>query len=147
MTTIEKTNNLIKPAVFSSLLDKFYRTNFGDWWNDNMTETIPAVNIRENKDNFSIEMAVPGMKKEDFKINVEGDLITISSEKESESKEEQKGYAKREYNYSSFSRSFTLPAAANTDKINARYENGVLNLTIPKKEEAVKAAAKKIAVS
>ncbi len=147
MTTIEKTSNLIKPAVFNSMLDKFYRTNFGDWWNDNLMETIPAVNIKENKDNFSIEMAVPGMKREDFKINLEGDLITISSEKENESKEEQKGYTKREYNYSSFSRSFTLPAAANTDMINARYADGVLNLTIPKREEAAKAAAKKITVS
>lgn len=147
MTTIEKTSNLIKPAVFNSLLDKFYRTNFGDWWNDNLMETIPAVNIRENKDNYTIEMAVPGMKKEDFKINVDGDLITISSEKESESKEEQKGYTKREYNYSSFSRSFTLPTAANTEKINARYDNGVLHLTIPKREETVKTATKKISVS
>lgn len=110
-------------------------------------ETVPAVNIKENKDNFSIEMAVPGMKKDDFKVQVDGDLITISSESETETKEEAKNYSKREYNYSSFSRSFTLPDSANTDKINANYADGVLKLSIAKKEEAAKAIAKKITVS
>lgn len=147
MTTVTKTNNLVKPGIYNNILDKFYRNNFNEWWNENQMETVPAVNIKENKDNFSIEMAVPGMKKDDFKVQVDGDLITISSESETETKEEAKNYSKREYNYSSFSRSFTLPDSANTDKINANYADGVLKLSIAKKEEAAKAIAKKITVS
>ena len=146
MTTLAKTDNRIKPGAYNSILDKFFQNNFNEWWNENQSVTVPAVNIKESKENFMLEMAVPGMKKEDFKINVEGDFITISSEKETEMKEEDKGYSKREYNYTAFSRSFTLPESANTDKINAKYTDGVLNLTIPKKEEAVKASPKKISV-
>lgn len=147
MSLLTKTNPNIKPGIYNGILDRFFRDNFNDLWNTNIMETLPLVNIKENKDSFNIEMAAPGLKKEDFKIDVEGNLLTISSEKETEKKEEDKSYSKREYNYSSFSRSFTLPETANAEKINAKYVDGVLHLFVPKKEEAVKAKSKKIAVA
>jgi HSP20 family protein len=100
--------------------------------------TLPAVNIRENAENFIVEMAAPGMNKEDFKIELEGNDLRISSEKRSENEtKDGERYTRREYSYQSFQRSFTLPRdVVDVDQINAKYENGVLQLSIPKKEEA-----------
>ena len=108
--------------------------------------TIPAVNITENKDDFKISLAVPGMKKEDLRIDVDGDLLTISAEKKEEKEEKEKMYTRREYSFSSFSRSFTIPQGTKADKIEAHYEDGVLKLTLPKTEENKKTEAKHIAV-
>jgi HSP20 family protein len=91
-------------------------------------------------------MAVPGMKKEDFRIDVNGTMLTISSEKEESHEEKDKKFTRKEYNYSSFSRSFTLPEEINKEKIEARYEDGVLMIALPRKEEAKKITAKQIAV-
>ena len=100
--------------------------------------TVPSVNIKETPESYSLELAVPGKKKEDFNIKLDHDLLTISSEDKSESTEENKeeNYTRREYKYSSFSRSFTLPDAADGEKIVANYKDGVLNVVISKKEEA-----------
>jgi len=109
--------------------------------------SVPAVNITERKDDYLVSMAAPGLKKEDFKIDVEGNLLTISSEKEEENEEKSEKYTRQEYSYSSFERSFTLPDEVNKDQIDARYQDGVLELVLPKKEEAKKMAiSKKIAV-
>lgn len=135
------------PATHWNFNDRFLRDSLADFWNVNLIETVPAVNIVEHKDNFNIEMAAPGMKKEDFKIEVEGDQMTISSEKETEKKEEEKNFWKKEYSYSSFSRSFTLPENANSDKVAATYKDGLLTLSIPKKEGVAKNHVKKIAVN
>jgi HSP20 family protein len=124
-----------------------FRDGFREYFSSDIQETIPAVNISEEKDRFFIEMAAPGLKKEDFKINVEGDVITVAGEKEDEKKEEGKNFSRREYNYSSFSRSFTLPETANISNIEAKYTDGVLKLTIPKKEIAPPVPSKQIAVS
>lgn len=111
------------------------------------TMNVPAVNITERKDDYMVSMAAPGLKKEDFKINVEGNMLTISSEKEEENEEKDERYTRQEYSYSSFERSFTLPNEVNKDKIDAHYQDGVLELVLPKKEEAKKTAiSKKIAV-
>ena len=108
---------------------------------------VPAVNVAESKDYYSVALAVPGMKKEDFKIDVDGNILTISAEKEEKKEEKDKRYNRREYNYSSFSRSFTLPDKVKQEDIQATYENGVLALLKKKKEEARKAVAvKNIAV-
>jgi HSP20 family protein len=111
--------------------------------------TIPAINITEEKDSYKIEMAVPGLKKEDFDVNVEGNLMTISCEKESETKEgkNESNYSRKEYNYSSFSRSFTLPENADPASVNAKYVDGILNLVIKKKGDGQKTSAQKIKVS
>ena len=97
---------------------------------------VPSANIRENEKNFEIELAVPGMKKDDFKINLENNVLTISSEMEEEQKEENKNFTRREFTYGSFSRSFTLPKIVETEQIKASYENGILHIQLPKKEEA-----------
>lgn len=134
------------PTVFEDLFKPW-----SDWFdNGNFLARVmkmPAVNVTDNKDNYLISLAVPGLKKEDFKIDVEGNTLTISSEKE-ENKEEKDGkYTRKEYNYSSFSRSFTLPGEVVNEKIDAVYQDGVLKVTLPKNEEAkIVAAAKHIAV-
>lgn len=98
--------------------------------------TIPSVNIVENPTDFKVSLAVPGMVKEDFNIDVEDDMITISAQKEVNSEEKDEKFTRREYNYSSFSRSFTMPENVKQDAIEASYVDGVLQLVLPKKEEA-----------
>ena len=135
---------------FPMILEDFFKpwngwfTNGDNMFNKSMN--IPAVNITENKDNYELSLAVPGMKKEDFRIDVQGDLLTISSEKEESKSEKEKKYTRKEYSYSSFLRSFSLPEEVNKEKIEARYENGVLTLSLPYNEEARKGTAKQIAV-
>jgi HSP20 family protein len=104
---------------------------------------MPAVNIIENKDDFLVSLAVPGMKKDDFNVDVEGNILTISCEKEEKKEEKETRFAGKQYNYSSFSRSFTLPEDINREKIDAHYEEGVLKLSLPKKEEAKTMTASK----
>lgn len=106
---------------------------------------FPAVNIMETTDDYQLEFNVPGRKKEDFKITVDKNLLTVSFEKSEEQKEETKQFIKREFVTQSFTRSFTLDEKINADDINAKYENGILMLTLPKKEE-VKVLPKEIAI-
>ena len=98
--------------------------------------TVPAVNIVELEKEYKVSLAVPGMKKEDFRIDVEDDMITISAQKEENKETVDEKFTRREYNYSSFSRSFTLPENVKQDAIEALYVDGVLQLVFPKKEEA-----------
>lgn len=107
---------------------------------------VPAVNITEQKDQYLVAVAVPGMKKSDFKINVDGNILTISSEKEDTKEEKDKKFTKKEYSYSSFSRCFTLPDEVNKEKIDAHYEEGVLKISLPRIENEKKPSAKQIAV-
>lgn len=100
------------------------------------SSTLPAVNIADNDENFVIEFAVPGLKKEDFKVNLDNNVLTVSSEREESNEEKETNYTRREFNYTAFQRSFTLPDSANGDKISAEYKDGVLKIEIPKKEEA-----------
>ncbi|RME14773.1 MAG: Hsp20/alpha crystallin family protein, partial [Bacteroidetes bacterium] len=83
--------------------------------------TIPSANIKESEDKFEVELGIPGVKKEDIKIDLENDVLTISSEQKEEKSEEKDNYTRREFNYSAFSRSFTLPDIVDTDKITAEY--------------------------
>jgi HSP20 family protein len=134
-----------------SLFDRFFEPDFMDWSNRNFSETnttLPSVNIKEGVDGFEVEMAAPGFNRNDFKIELNHDLLTISSEKkvENETKDGQQ-FTKREFSYQSFSRSFTLPHTADGDKIAARYENGLLKVMIPKKEEARPKPPKQIAIA
>lgn len=141
---------LSKTPVQSSLsrmMDDFFNGGFASEWNNNFMVTQPSVNVVERDDLFQVELAVPGLSKEDFNITVEDDMLTISAQKKEEKEAQEGNYTKREFNYSSFSRSFRLPDICNSSKIQAGYNNGVLNLTIPKKEEAKKQAARTIAIS
>lgn len=104
-----------------------------------MSATIPAVNIKETETGFELELAAPGLKKDQFSIEVDQNLLTISSERkdENESKNAEGTYSRREFSYSAFKRSFTLPETVDSEKIEAQYEDGVLHIAIPKKEEAL----------
>lgn len=107
--------------------------------------TYPSVNITESKDGYQLELAVPGWDKNDFKVNMDGNLLTISAEKKAEVKDENSKSIRKEFSFRSFKRSFTLDEKIDTGKINARYENGILKLDLAKKEE-VKITPKEIAV-
>ena len=122
--------------VLPTILDDFFR----DWSSTNFSDTntsLPAVNIKEDDNSFTVEVAVPGMEKKDFHIDLEDNILTISSEKTVEDKEEKDNYTRKEYSYQSFKRSFTLPKnVVDSDKIAAQYKNGELIIAIPKREEA-----------
>ena len=145
------TRAISKPSMLPTVFDEFFKP-WNEWFDNGSSffgrvMTVPAVNILENKNDYNVSLAVPGMKKEDFNIDVEGNMITISCEREEDKEEKDEQFTRKEYNYSSFSRSFTLPEGVNTEKIEAKYEDGVLKLMLPKKEEAKKlAAGKHIAV-
>lgn len=136
---------------YPSVFDRFFDNSMFDWSNRNYSTTnttIPSVNIKESADDFEVEVAAPGFGKGDFNIELDHDLLTISSNKKEENEVSKDGnYTRREFSYQSFSRSFTLPNTANSDKIEAKYENGVLRVVIPKKEEAKPKPARQIAIS
>lgn len=100
-----------------------------------LMRSMPATNIRESEKEYTIELAAPGMTKDDFEIDVDEGMLTISSQKEEDTTSEEHNFTRREYNYSSFSRSFRLPDGVNGDEIKARYEEGVLKIAVPKRED------------
>lgn len=134
MNLVRRNNGVSFPSILDEILKP-------DWFGgmENLNATVPAVNIKETEKDFTIELAAPGKKKEDFNIEVNENVLTISSEikSEKENKTEEGSYTRREFKYSSFKRAFTLPETINEEKINASYEDGVLKLTLPKKEEAL----------
>jgi len=133
--TLVKHNNGLIPGLWEDLFesDFFKKPTVAQ-----AGLSVPAVNIKETPEEYIIEMAAAGMKKSDFNINVERNVISISSEKTLENTEENKeeNYTRKEFSYESFERSFVLPEAANRDDIKASYKDGVLKVVIPKKEEA-----------
>ena len=140
------TKSLTKSGeFFPTLFDDFFKP-WNEWFNNGRTLTVPAVNITENKDDYKVSVAAPGLKKNDFNIDVEGNVLTISSEKEESKEEKDKKFTRKEYNYSSFSRCFTLPEEISQEKIEAKYEDGVLKISLPRKEGVNKLTAKQIAV-
>jgi len=135
---------------FPTLFDRFFDNDLFDWSNKNFSltnTTLPSVNILEDDSSYEVEMAAPSLNKDDFKIELNNDVLTISSEKqtENETKEGQR-YTRKEFSYQSFSRSFTLPDSVDNDKIKAKYENGVLRVIIPKREDAKPRPVKQIAI-
>ncbi len=137
MTLIKRSDTLF--PTLPSFFDDFFTRDLFDWTKSMSAfgSSVPAVNIKEDDNNFEVEVAVPGMKKDDFKVELDNDILTISSEKEDKHEEEDKNYRRREFRYSSFKRTFTLPEnLVDVNKINAKYIDGVLHITIPKKEEA-----------
>ena len=143
--------NLIKRNSFSpsstSLFDDFFTRDLFDWSKTEGSGLVPRVNITEQDDGFGVEIAAPGMKKEDFQIELDNDMLTVSSEVSGNQEEEVKNYTRKEFSYHSFSRSFYLPNSVEVDKINAKYFDGILSLWIPKKEEAKKKPSRMISIS
>jgi HSP20 family protein len=107
---------------------------------------MPAVNISENKEEFRIDVAAPGLNKDDFKINLENNVLTISSEKEEKKEDNEERVMRREFSYSSFKRAFTLPMTVNSEKIKATHIDGILQIVIPKKDEAREKPAREIRI-
>jgi HSP20 family protein len=133
-------------------LNDFSNRDFFDGGLPNFSSTrtsLPACNIRETADNYEVEMAAPGMSKDDFKIMLEGNLLSIASEKSEQSEEnDNEKYSRREFSYQAFQRTFQLPKeVVDADKIEAKYENGILRLTIPKREEAKQKPPKLIEIA
>ncbi|MBA6154152.1 Hsp20/alpha crystallin family protein [Gelidibacter maritimus] len=134
---------------FSSWVDNLFDGEMGTGFlsNFNTGMTLPAVNIKENADEFLLEIAVPGMKKSDFNIDVDNKILSISSETKEEQEHKEENYTRREFGYSSFKRTFTLPDTIESDKISAQYKEGILTVQLPKKEEAKDKPAKRITIS
>lgn len=150
MATLSKRESLL-PTWTRDLFDtdRFLNSRLFDFNGDtaDFAKKLPSVNVKEDEKEFIIEMAAPGMESKDFKVEFENGVLRISSEKEEESNEEKKNYTRREYAYNSFSRSFTLPDNSLPDEILAKYEKGVLKITLPKKVASLSSPAKQIKVS
>ena len=151
MKSLVKSNGSLFPTI-PSLFDDFLTR---DWLDSSLANwrvtgaTLPAVNVMETNDDFRIEVAAPGMRRNDFKVELDNNILTISSEREdkSEEKDSNGNYTRREFSYQSFQRSFTLPEnKVLGDKITARYVDGILHVTVPKSEDAKVKPAKEIAV-
>ncbi|MBT2162092.1 Hsp20/alpha crystallin family protein [Zobellia barbeyronii] len=130
--SVVKRNNLAFPALMNEIFKP-------DWFGgmENTNGNAPAVNIKDNEKSFDLELIVPGRKKEDFNIEVDNELLTISSEFKNEEEVKEENYTRREFRFSSFKRAFTLPESINVDAIKADYVDGVLKVELPKKEEAL----------
>jgi HSP20 family protein len=128
----EKRNSSLLPG-FNDVFDSIFNDTF---FNDRMVSRVPAVNISETENNYHVELAAPGLKKEDFKLNLENNVLNVSVEQSANNEDDQKNYSKREYSYSSFVRSFTLPESADDSQIDATYTDGILRIDIAKREEA-----------
>ena len=149
--TIAKLSDNSYPS-FPSFLNRFFEGDLMDWNRSNFADTnttLPAVNIRENKDEFMIDVAAPGMKKEQFDVNYENGRLTISSEKREEKKDDKKDtYTRREFSYMSFQRSFAIPEnLVDGEKIKATYNEGILHISLPKREEVKPKPARQIKIN
>lgn len=136
---------------FPSMFDRFFDNDMFDWSSRNYSSTnttLPSVNIKESNEDFEVEVAAPGLTKNDFRIELHHDQLTVSSDKEVD-KEAREGqqFSLREFSYQAFSRTFTLPNTADSEQIGAKYENGILRIIIPKKEEAKPKPARQIKIS
>ncbi len=135
MTLVKRNGN--RPLLAPTVWDEFLDTDFYNWGNNfpQPGNNVPAVNIKEKQDKYLVEVASPGMQKKDFKIELDGSSLTISTEKKEEHEEKDEDYTRKEFSYQSFYRTFHLPKdVVNADKIKAKYDNGILTLEIPKLE-------------
>jgi HSP20 family protein len=133
-----------EPSVFD-LMNSFFENDLNI--SNRSGNYSPATNVIENENGFELELASPGLSKEDFKINVENQVLTISSEKEVNSEQKEKNYTRKEFMISSFSRSFTLPKSVDIDRIKAEYKDGVLKVELPKREEENTKIQKQISIN
>lgn len=150
MKTLVRQNATLFPSL-PSLLEDFFNRDWADSTlaNKNFSATLPAVNVRETNENFFIDVAAPGMKRDDFRVELDNNVLTISShrEEQQEQQDENRNFTRREFNYQSFQRSFTLPEdKVEREKISARYVDGILQINVPKKEEAKVKPVKQITI-
>ncbi len=150
MTLARLSNNLF--PTFPSFFDNFFENDMMDWNNSNYSDsnsTLPAVNVKETENDFLIEVAAPGLNKEDFKVSYDNGRLSICSEKKNE-KEEKEGekITRKEFSYQSFNRSFSVSEnVVDAEKIHADYKDGILHISLPKREEVKPKPAKQIAIN
>lgn len=143
-------NDVLVPSM-NTLLDDFFSKDLTNWSGSNFSDfesTLPAVNIRETEKDFMIELAAPGLKKDDFKIEVNDQILSISAEQEEDVEERDiaENFTRREYSYQSFCRSFNLPETANDEKIQASYKDGILSVLVAKKQVTPPKSVKAISI-
>ncbi|WP_269684464.1 Hsp20/alpha crystallin family protein [Flavobacterium lacustre] len=151
METLVKRNGLFPLVPVNTFFDDLFTKDVFDWTDRNFSSigsNLPSVNLKETDDHLKIELAAPGMKKEDFKVEIDNNTLLISSEKEEEKEETRKkdNYIRKEFNYQSFFRSFSLPEYIDESKIEANYKDGILHIDIAKKEGGKRKTTKKIAI-
>ena len=147
MTTLVKRNRVTLPTLVNDFFDSNLFDFDGGFSKLANTKFTPSVNVTETDKDFKIEVAAPGLEKNDFKVEVDKGILTISAEKSEEKKEEKKNFTRREFSYEQFARSFQLPDNTIAEKIDAKYDNGILNIVLPKKEVTVSNPKKEIKVS
>ena len=153
LVTVPKNGSLAKSTLdfptWSDWIDNFFSSNLPSVFTSNFNTgmTLPRVNIRETADAYWVDMAVPGMKKSDFHIDLDNQLLSISTELKQEEENKEDYYVRKEFGYSSFKRTFTLPESVDDSKINASYHDGILSIRLPKKEEAKQKPARTIKIS
>jgi HSP20 family protein len=140
-------NPITRPSLVSRWMDDFFNEQMDRLLEPGDGGSLPAVNVLEQDDHFELQLAAPGMKKEDFQVKIDNGILSIQAEHKMEKEEEEETYTRREFSYRSFRRQFTLPENAKEEKIEAKYEDGILKLQIPKKEVEVKKKPKQIAIS
>jgi HSP20 family protein len=153
MTELTKRKTNGESSLFFPFRSSFFPNRFfgsplfdmdNELWNRNVT--IPPANVIENEKEYKLELSVPGFRKDDFNIDIEQGVLTISSERKEESNKEEKNYSRKEFSYSSFSRTFQLPENTDENAVSAKYDNGVLQLVIPKKEITASKPKKQIKI-
>jgi HSP20 family protein len=133
--------------AFSNLLENFFGRDLSDFVGRDFANSLPAVNVVETAEAFNVEVAAPGLKKENFQITFHNNVLTIASKTEHSADENKGKYARKEFGYTSFQRSFTVPNTVDTEKIEANYTDGILNIHLPKREESKVKSARQINIS
>jgi HSP20 family protein len=146
LPTIIRRRNYTTPSIFDEFFNDSYLPRFFESDSKSNASFSPAVNVEETDKEYRIEVAAPGLEKGDMKVSVDDGVLTIKAEKKLENEESKNNYIRREFGYTSFSRSFTLPEEIEVEKINAKHKNGVLNVTLPKTEVKV-APVKEVKIS
>jgi HSP20 family protein len=147
--SLASTNSNVNFPTWSNWLDDIFNRDLPSVFTSNFNTgiTLPKVNIKETADDYIVEMAVPGLKKSDFHIDLDNQTLSISTEKREENEQKDEQYTLREFGYASFKRTFSLPETIDDEKINASYNEGILTITLPKKEEAKQKPARSIKIS
>jgi len=146
---LANTNSNQNFPTWSNLLEDFFNRDLPSVFSSNYNTgySLPKVNIKETADNYQLEMAAPGLKKSDFNLEIDNQVLTISSETKEEQEHKEGNYTRREFGYSSFKRTFNLAESIDDAQINASYTEGILRILLPKKEEAKQKPARNIQIS
>lgn len=147
--SLPNTNSNVNIPSWSNWLEDIFNKDLPSLFTSNFNTgiSLPKVNIKETSDSYVVEMAIPGVKKSDLKIDIENDILSISTEIKEETEHSEENFTRREFGYSSFKRTFSLPESVNDTKIDAIYKDGILNILLPKKEEAKRKPARSIKIS